>query len=395
LNYHANILIGQTDSHRTPVYPYFIKLIGLFGHQNLINNIVTAQIVVSFLSIILFYRIVRGVFKGPAVIFAASLLYGAMLPVINFDKMVLTESLSVTCILVFIYLSVCYLKRPNHLKAWTLTLYVFIAIMLRPSFVYLLPLAGFFWLIRLIIRRDEWKLCLSGLAASLVVILLINGYAGLNKKNTGFYGLSDVGNKNEIRVVASAGIYMYGNDPEISSVIKKSLDSLQEPIYKPDAGETVTLRFKPERVQKFIVTCLKNKPVIYLLYIGGKFIDLQSTNIFTNYPAHKLSFLAFRINNIEYLLFCVTFNLLYIFIVLSTISALVWWVRSKQTPWFKIILVGLCILQVLIAIMGADAEYPRLILPAMPALIILLFYHIDRIGFAIDGEVLKRYPASV
>src|ERR1700744_2351464 len=64
LNYHANILKGQTEALRTPVYPYFIKLAGLFSSpQNLLNNVVIAQVIISFLSIFLFYKIARTLFK--------------------------------------------------------------------------------------------------------------------------------------------------------------------------------------------------------------------------------------------------------------------------------------------------------------------------------------------
>src|ERR1700744_2466416 len=63
LNYSANILLGQTEALRTPVYPYFIKFIGLFGTGNLLNNIATAQIIIAYLSIILFYKSARRVFK--------------------------------------------------------------------------------------------------------------------------------------------------------------------------------------------------------------------------------------------------------------------------------------------------------------------------------------------
>ncbi len=127
LNYHANILKGETEGLRTPVYPYFIKLVGLFGQENLIDYIVTAQIVVSFLSIIIFYKVVQAFYKNRRVIFAASLLYGAMLPVINFDKLVLTESFAVIFSLLFIYMMANYLQKPSHIKAWMITLFTFIA----------------------------------------------------------------------------------------------------------------------------------------------------------------------------------------------------------------------------------------------------------------------------
>src|ERR1700748_1363885 len=38
VNYKANILLGQTEALRTPVYPYFIKLIGFFdSSKNLLD----------------------------------------------------------------------------------------------------------------------------------------------------------------------------------------------------------------------------------------------------------------------------------------------------------------------------------------------------------------------
>ncbi|MDB5134567.1 MAG: Dolichyl-phosphate-mannose-protein mannosyltransferase [Mucilaginibacter sp.] len=394
INYHANILKGETDGLRTPVYPYFIKLIRLFGQQNLIDHVITAQVVISFLSIILFYKIVQAFFRKRSVIFAASLLYGIMLPVINFDKLILTESLSVTCSLIFIYMMVGYLQKPQNIKAWILTLYVFIAIMLRPSFIYLLPLVIAFWLLRLIVSKKDRKMCLSGLAASIVVILLILGYSNLNKKNAGFNGISVVSNNNELAVLVNADLYRDGNDPEISAAIKSSLKQ-QQSAGKNESGQNIVVPFEPERVHKFIINCIKNQPAAYTRYIGNKLLELQATNIFTNYAAHKLSFLAFRVENIEYLVFCVTFNILYIFLVLDLIMIFVGWAKRKEAPWFKIVLWSLIAGQVAVAILGGYSEYQRLILPAMPALIILLFSYIDRIYFAIDKDKLKSYPASV
>ncbi|MDN5289117.1 MAG: Dolichyl-phosphate-mannose-protein mannosyltransferase [Mucilaginibacter sp.] len=395
INYHANLLMGETDGRRTPVYPYFIKLIGLFGHQNLIGHVITAQMVISFLSIIIFYKVVQACFKKRAVIFAASLLYGVMLPVINFDKIVITESLSVTCSLIFIYMMAAYLQKPGNIKAWLLTLYVFIAIMLRPSFIYLLPLIMAFWFLRWMIFKKDWKMCLSGLAASVVVILLILGYSNLNKRNVDFNGISLISNNNEMAVIEQAGIYMYGNDPEISAAVKSNLCLSRQCSDQKGLGINIAKRYSPERIHQFIVACIKNQPVVYALHMCGKLIDLQSANIFTNYADHKLTYLAFRVNNIEYLIFCVTFNLLYILIAFSLALIIYSWIRSKQVPWFKMVLWLLITGQMAVAIIGGYSEYQRLILAVMPALIILVFSYIDKIYFAIDHDKWQRYPASV
>ena len=237
-------------------------------------------------------------------------------------------------------------------------------------------------------------MCLSGLGASVVVILLLFGYSDLNEKNAGFNGISVVSNHNEMVVIVNAGIYMYGNDPEISEAIKSYLTQQKS---GGQVGRQINImkRYNPERIHKFIITCIKNQPVVYSLYIGGKLIDLQTTNIFNNYANHKLNFLAFRVENIEYIVFCVTFNILYIFLAVDLILIFVGWIKRKQAPWFKIILWLLITGQIAVAITAGWSEYQRLILPAMPALIILLFSYIDKISFAIDPDKLKRYPVSV
>ncbi len=395
LNYHANILKGETEGLRTPIYPYFIKLVGLFGQQNLIDHIVTAQVVISFLSIILFYKVAEAFYKNQTVIFAASILYGAMLPVINFDKLVLTESFAVIFSLLFIYVMVNYLQKPAHIKAWVMTLFTFVAVMLRPSFIYLPVLITVFWVLRLTISKRDRKICLSGLAASAVVLLLIAGYSNLNEKNNSFNGISTVSNYNEMAVIAEAGIYMSGNDPEISEAVKGNLILQQKGPGNGVQPIDVNSRFGPDRVHKFIINCIKNQPLAYMWHIASKLNDLQTTNIFTNYATHKLGFLAFRVENVEYLVFCVTFNLLYFLIVFDLVVIISMRIRRRQTPWFKIVLWLLIVFQISVSIMGCYNEYQRLILPAMPALVILLFSYIDWICFATNVHKLRSYRATV
>jgi hypothetical protein len=386
LNYHANLLKGETDALRTPVYPYFIKLIGCFGVQNLVDNVITAQVIISFLSIIIFYKIVRAQYKKQAVIFAACLVYGAMLPVVNFDKLILTESLSVTFSLIFIYIIVSYLQKPTDLKAWALSLLVFIAIMLRPSFIYLLPLVIAFFLLRWLVCPKEWKMCLSGLAGAGFTILLIFAYSNLNEKNVGFNGISVVSNNNEIDLINRAGIYNNGNDPEVSAAIQSNIQLKKANPGKVVYGINIMKRFSPDRMHKFIITCIKNEPIKYLHYIGVKLYTLRGENIFTQYANRKPLDVAYKIGYLQYKLFFVRFFLLYIFITLDFIVIIVLWIRRRAVPWLKMLLWLSIAGQIVVSIMGGYVDYQRLILPAIPALTIVLFLYIDKLGFAISRK---------
>ena len=381
LKYHANILKGETDALRTPVYPYFIKLIGLFGQQNLNDHVVAAQCVISFLSIILFYRIVHAAFKNRVLVFAATLVYGVMLPVINFDKLVLTESLSVTCTLLFIYMLVRYLQNPGNLKAALLSLFVLITIMLRPSFIYLLPLVIVFWVLRLVIFKKDRKKCLYGLAAAVVVMILIAGYSQLNERNAGFNGVSVVSNNNQVDVIFRAGIYHYGNDPQVSAAMESN--SKLKPGVK---GINIMKKYNPDRMHRFIITCIKNQPVAYTRYLFTKMIDLRSANIFAMYANFNSGPLARQMDFIQKAVFHINFIFLWWFVALSFLLIIVEWISWKQTPWLSLVLWLLIAAQIAVAIAGGYSEYQRLILPAMPALVILLFYYIDRLWVVIGVE---------
>jgi hypothetical protein len=386
LNYHANILKGETEALRTPVYPYFIKLIGWFGTQTLIDNVITAQVIISFLSIIIFYKIVQSHFKKRAVIFAVCLAYGTMLPVINFDKLILTESLSVTASLIFIYIIVSYLQNPTCLKAWALSLFVFVAIMLRPSFIYLLPLVTAFFLLRWIVCKKEWKMCLSGLTGAGFVILLILGYSNLNEKNTGFNGISVVSNNNEIAVITKAGIYNNGDDPEISAAIQSNIQLIKANPGKMVYGINIMKRFNPDRMHKFIMSCIKNRPFEYMHYIGLKLYTLRGDRIFTDYANRKPGVLANKVGYIQYNMFFVKFFPLYIFITIDFILIIALWIKQRYVPWFKMFLWLFIAGQVAVSIMGGYIDYQRLILPAIPAITILLFFYIDKLSFVIDPK---------
>jgi hypothetical protein len=49
--------------------------------------------------------------------------------------------------------------------------------------------------------------------------------------------------------------------------------------------------------------------------------------------------------------------------------------------------------QILVALTAGNSEYQRLILSAMPGLIILLFVYIDQVCFAIDWQRWRAYES--
>ena len=163
INYHSNILLGEVNSFRTPLYPYFIKFVSLFSTTNLISNICIAQSIISYFSIIPFYNIVSNFFKQKSVIIISTLVYIISPSIISFEKCVITESLGISFIVLIIYLLSKFLKIPSVIMAFLTLLFAFLAIMLRPSFAILIPLLLLFFTLWGISNKKLLKVTFSDL----------------------------------------------------------------------------------------------------------------------------------------------------------------------------------------------------------------------------------------
>jgi hypothetical protein len=205
-----------------------------------------------------------------------------------------------------------------------------------------------------------------------VVILLIAGYSALNEKNYGFNGISVVSNNNQMDVIFKAGIYKYGNEPKISAAITSNSK------LKPGvAGINIMKLYSPDRMHDFIIGCIKNRPGDYLRYIGSKLNVLKNENIFIQYANYKPGPLATRVDAIQRPVFYIPFRILWWFLALTFITIIAVWIKRKQLPWLNLVLWLLSFAQIAVAILGGYVDYQRLILPAIPTLILLLSSGID------------------
>jgi hypothetical protein len=373
-NYSANIFQGQVDILRTPVYPYFIKMIKLFGNNSLIQNIIAVQAIISFLVIIIFYKIACFVFRNRAVILIATLIYGIMPSIINFDKCILTESLSIDATVVFMYFIISYLKRPAIWKAILFTLYIFLTIMLRPSFVILLPVMILFWILRILFIKAEWKNCLSGIAASIVCVMLIFGYSRLNFVNNGYNGISVVSNINQLDVIINANMYLDGNDSEITESIKSNLTEPHGP-YNSMYNILID-KFSHDRIAQYLRSCVKNQPGVYIKDALKKMVTLSKSTTRAVYVSTKGGLSGRLLSPLSHFL-SINFLIIYVLIFFDFIYIVVRMIRTRQVHWFRIILLLIIATQLVTIIIGAQGEYKRLFVIVLPCVIILLFSYAD------------------
>lgn len=116
--YQRNIFKGEVDSSRTPVYPYFIKIVKMIGgEENLANNVALAQKILFIGTLILFYYCVCCLTKNKIIIVIITLVFGISPYIVLWNVLILTEALSLFEITLLTLLTLNYLKKPNSIIA--------------------------------------------------------------------------------------------------------------------------------------------------------------------------------------------------------------------------------------------------------------------------------------
>lgn len=379
---------GQIDPERTPVYPYFIKLIRQFGEATVVHNVVIVQSIISFLAIILFYATIKDHFKNKVVIFLCVLSFGISPSIFNFDKCILTESLSISALVTFVFLINNYLKRPAISKSIILSVLVFVMTMLRPSFLILFGILIVFWGLRLLMIREHRNTYIWGIASSILCILLVMGYIKMNDKINKVNTISQNLTYNQLDNIINYEMISDGDDAEITAVIQKNLPLSHPPFYKRIV-DTLYTNYPHNRIKSFVNANIVHRPFQYVSRSAKKFMLLSNQNISAFYALMKTNASEFFNSFTSFL--SISFSLIYALLILEGLFALFFWIKYKQFLWLKLITVSIITLQLLTIVMGAQVEYQRLFLVTFPCVIISFFSYLDLLTNDLNWEKVATY----
>ena len=116
-----NITKGIVNDIRTPIYPYFIKIIRkIGGDENLFNNIALVQKMLFFITLILFYYSLKLITKNKIILSILTLIFGISPFIILWNVAILTESLAIMEMVILTLLTISYLKKPGNILAGSL-----------------------------------------------------------------------------------------------------------------------------------------------------------------------------------------------------------------------------------------------------------------------------------
>lgn len=209
-------------SIRTPVYPLYLSFFLLF---NKLNWAVLFQIVIGAFSAILLYLIILKLIKIRPLALILALFLVLDFGVSNFQSAILSETLALFLLLVFVYLRIVSLNR-EVTKSFLILLILadIFLFFVKPNFI-ILPICLYILQILMCIfflsKTSFYKKNIIYLSIGILInIVIIVGYSGLNLARYGFFSFTSVSDVNTLGKIIQYGYIdpnkSYDNPPPLA-----------------------------------------------------------------------------------------------------------------------------------------------------------------------------------
>ena len=185
---------GILDYTRTPVYPIVLGIIGILLKGYLfLYGLFLFQIFFFILSVKWFYRLTESILSKQKLAYVVSFFYAVHPCVNSWCFAVLTESLSISLMVGFLYYFHNNLIRFSVRNTLTSVIFVFLMVFLRPAFIYLLPSA----LVAFLLMLLKSKKYFVGVFSILFVCIFVIGYMQAFNNRYGAFTTSRIGTANQ------------------------------------------------------------------------------------------------------------------------------------------------------------------------------------------------------
>lgn len=181
---------GEIDCLRTPVYPLLLKICSLpWGERGMSVLVTILQSAVFLVSVWAFYDMLHRLVKREAIVFWCSLYY-AVIPASGWANEMLTESLSISLMVILTRGLVCYLQAPNWKQALWINILLTTMVFLRPNFIAFFAIIPVVIILKSLNRHPAKDRCFRANYGAILLFLLIpvGSYLGYCKAYENKYG---------------------------------------------------------------------------------------------------------------------------------------------------------------------------------------------------------------
>lgn len=367
------------DEFRTPLYPLLIDILG--GNNPIALSLVTVfQLVLSCVSLIVLYKICILINNNKFLNLIIISLYCVSSSINGWERIILTESISLSIIVLFSYFVIRHLKsieNNNYDDAKKMAIYsivlIGVAVFFNPKFLAFFIIATLFYVLRLLFVKKQFKMVIHSLLASGVFIILIFGYQYLFFLQYDNFSMSNSIVYQKVTLFADTGLYLKSDNDAIKITISKALETNNgNPV---EARFAVYEKFDFKEVKKFTNDLIVKNPVGYLNVII-KIIREVSGEPFINYASLAFSESLDKILDFySYYLspFTITFAHGYRYAFLSLVFLFICAKLKKNVnAWVCLGSFSFISVSYLTSVLGTNAEFPRTAIFAVPYFFILL-----------------------
>ena len=360
---------GDLDQYRTPVYPLFLWLCqGLFGQAYFILGTIALQHVCYWVSIVYFDRLLAALCSSRLARWVLLIVYALHPGFTMMLNCVLTEAFSVMGIVMLLWVSHRLLTTPRLRHGGYFFFWLTFLVFLRPSFSYLLPISLLLWGGMLLWRHGGIAV-LTAFCATIVISLAMLGYMAAFEHRYHVRTITAVSTVNMYQCLIDTTAI---EPPEMKADIMQTIHDngmVTEPGF-PFWVEMEQLldHYGQERLQAVLDHSLKVNFKGYVKVVLGHVLHssgilfLHYNNVPHDGPVSKMLYKLFPV-------YIITFYLLLLFYA-ALVCRQVW--KTRRVPLISVVMSMLSLGLVLVSLLGAYGDWPRLFLPVAPCALLMV-----------------------
>lgn len=371
-----------SNEGQAPGYGFFLAIVRILVGTNYLNVVVAIQILLSFLS--LFALAYTMNLLGINLLLQQVLLvfYGANPAICGWDGCILTESLSLSCTVLFLFFIIRYIIENNRWDAIRGGVIVFYMVFLRPQFLYVFAALLLFFLLKSIFEesksRQNFKIVLL-MACQTILILL---YCGNFKAAYGVFSLSDAMPRQNLKICIDRGYYKEFDNPKLV----KWIEDFQrgENIYEETWGATMSAisEFGNEEISRQTKKCIRVHLSDYIKDTLDIIVD-DTTTTFLGYGSASYKLyeninaeapgVVHKIDRLQLALFNnVTVGQALAASLLEGFAMVYVWVKWKRPPWIHMALFSISMCTTWLTYFLTCFEYMRTMISVLPYFYIMV-----------------------
>ncbi len=362
---------------RVPVYPLLLKLCSLPANGAWLATLVCIiQSAMYLISIRSFWLLLRQLVSCQWIVFLVALSY-VLLPVAGWCNELLTESLSVSLMVILCHQLLLFHNNPSWKKAFAISLFLLFMVMLRTNFIAFFAILPFVWLWQWVVTKQR-----VFVVAIAFLLLPIGGYVAYCKAFQQHYGIfaASIATSCDKYNLKNSDLWNVSllSDPEeiaVCNYLDADVDGSYAPMYRyvdstGDAQTVANACATMKERQKLLF--VKYKVHLFLGEIHAAFHPL-----FAMHSGKKHTMLEGALYTLT-TVFAMPLLVVYQFIILLAFVLLVHFVRHKRLPLSVLLLWCVVAAQCVgIPLKGSDS-FCRLLLPIYPIALCLMAWAADR-----------------